>query len=213
MRKIIILLATFSIAFSQDLTYYVLKVNSNMKKLSEANAKEATPYLYGKVKGYEEGLKIYAKYGNERGVERAYELLQYNAETALRGAYTNREPYTELIVFKPKEIYVYYEDDVTGQLYYTEKKKEKQEFLDLVAYEDLQRRIEFLKNSNAKSCAPFYYGKSEALFNLISYELSREEPNRKILVDLKEALEKNLVLAEELLRYAMNKELECYAKK
>lgn len=190
MRKIIILLAAFSIAFSQDLSYYVLKVNSSMKKLKEANAQEATPYLYGKTKGYEEGLKIYAKYGNEKGVEKAYELLQYNAETAIRGAYTNREPYTELIVFEPKEIYVYYGNDLTGDYYYVEKEREKQEFLNLVAYEDLQRRIEFLRNNNAKSCAPFYYGKSEALFNLISYELSRKEPDRKVLVDLKEALEK-----------------------
>lgn len=212
MLKIITFLIIFTFAFSQNINYYILKINSHLRELREANAKEATPYLYGKVKGYEEGIKIYAEYGDEKGVEKVYKLFKKNVEKAVRGAYTDREPYTELIIFRPKVRYIYLGDGITDE-YYVVKEKEKQEFLDLVAYDDLRRRVEFLRTHNARYCAPVYYGKSEALFNLISYELSRKNPSKEILLDLKNVLVKNLVIAEEKLRYAMNHNLECYMKK
>ena len=212
MRKIITLLAVFTFAFSQQISHYILKINSHLRELKEANAKEETPYLYGKIKGYEEGMKIYAKYGDRKGVEKTYELFEENTEKAVRGAYTDREPYTELVIYRPKVRYIYLGDGITEE-YYVVKEKEKQEFLDLVSYDALRRRVEFLKIHNAKYCAPLYYGKSEALFNLISYELSREKPSQDILLDLKGVLEKNLVMAEELVRYAMNKKLDCYMKR
>ena len=77
----------------------------------------------------------------------------------------------------------------------------------------MRRRVEFLRTHNAKYCAPVYYGKSEALFNLISYELSRKKPSKEVLQDLKNTLEENLVMAEEKLRYAMNHNLDCYIKR
>ncbi len=212
MRKIIILLVIFTFAFSQQISYYILKINSHLRELREANAKEETPYLYGKVKGYEEGIKIFAKYGDEKGVEKAYKLFEENTEKAVRGAYTNREPYTELVIYRPKVRYLYLGDGITEE-YYVVKENEKQEFLDLVSYDALRRRVEFLRMHNAKYCAPLFYGKSEALFNLISYELSRKKPSKEILLDLKDLLEKNLVMAEELVRYAMNKKLDCYMKR
>ncbi|WP_461829032.1 hypothetical protein [Aquifex sp.] len=212
MRKIITFLIIFTFAFSQQISYYILKINSHLRELKESNAKEETPYLYGKVKGYEEGMKIYAKYGDEKGVEKAYKFLEENTEKAVRGAYTGREPYTELIIYRPKVRYIYLGDGITEE-YYVVREKEKQELLDLVSYDALRRRVEFLKIPHAKYCAPLYYGKSEALFNLISYELSRKKPNQDILLDLKGALEKNLVMAEELVRYAMNKKLDCYMKR
>ncbi len=211
MQKIIISLVIFSFVFSQPISYYISKINSHLRELKEANAKEETPYLYGKVKGYEEGMKIFAKHGDEEGIEKAYKLFKENTKKAVRGAYTDREPYTEFIIFRPKVRYIYLGDGITEE-YYVVKENEKQEFLDLVSYDALRRRVEYLRTNNAKHCAPIYYGKSEALFNLISYEISREKPKKEILLDLKEILEKNLIMAEEFLRYAMNKKLECYVR-
>ncbi len=212
MRTIIMLLILSSLLFSQDISYYYLKVNKTIKEIKKSGADEKTPYLYGKVKGYEDGMNIYAQYGDKEGVEKAYTLLSKNARKAVRGAYTNREPYTELIIFRPKVRYIYLGDGITED-YVVIKEKEKQGYLNLVSYDALRRRVEFLNKNNAKYCVPFYYGKSEALFNLISYELSRKKPNKEILIDLREKLEDSLVIAEELLRYAMNKKLDCYMKR
>ncbi|NPB08595.1 MAG: hypothetical protein GXN96_06670 [Aquificae bacterium] len=184
------------------------EVNGYIKELKRAGSPERTPYLYGKVLGYYEGMKVYASVGKERGTEVAFSYLREEAEKAVRSTYADREPATELVVFVPRVRYVEHCDGILGECFY-EKEVEKEEYLKLVNYEALVKRIEYLRENGAKKCAPEVYGKSEALFNLISLELMREKPDREALLLLRDRLTFPLIEAEEMLRYAMNNDLEC----
>ncbi|NPB07177.1 MAG: hypothetical protein GXO03_06210, partial [Aquificae bacterium] len=175
-------------------------------ELKRVRADERTPYLYAKVKGYHEGMKTFAYYAHEEGVKTAHSYLKENAEKALRGSYANREPATELIVFVPKVTFEEYchDDDC-----FYEKVVEKERYLRLVGYEDLKRRIKFLRSEKAYKCAPYEYGKAEALFNLISLELMRKKPNEEVLVSLRRQLTPVLAEAEERVRQFMRKGERC----
>ncbi|RUM29416.1 MAG: hypothetical protein DSY32_03285, partial [Aquifex sp.] len=116
---------------------------------------------------------------------------------------------TELIVFEPRVYFEEYCDGIMDECFYV-KHYEKEKFIELVDYFSLKKRIEFLRNYEGKYCAPFDFGRAEALFNAISLELMHEKPDEKILISLREKLEPVLIMAEEKLRYAMKKELPCY---
>ena len=208
MKKLLLLLLLIPLAYA-DISSKLFEAEKLIKEMKEANAEEKTPYLYGKVMGYYEGLKLYASYGNQSDVYEIMKFIRYNSERSIRGAYTNREPYTELIVFKPEKFFEEICDGPIVEQCYYEETYEKEEYLKLISYFELEKRIKFLRFNNAKYCAPEDFGKAEAIFNLISLELKKEHPSSKLLTELKNMLRKPLIFAEEKLRYAMKKELEC----
>ncbi|GAB6065333.1 hypothetical protein JCM9492_04250 [Aquifex pyrophilus] len=206
---VFIVLVFTSFLFGAYISDYLTKGEHLIREMKEANAKEETPYLYWKAVGYYEGIKLYAKFGDKEGTKRAYKLMEETAYKAVRGAYTNREPMTELITFEPRIFFAEYCDGILDECFY-EEKYEKEEFLELLDYFSLRKRVKFLRRNNAKYCAPKDYGKVEALFNLISIELMKEKPDKRKLMELKERLIPVLILAEEKVRYAMNNKLSCY---
>ncbi|HIQ48884.1 MAG TPA: hypothetical protein EYH58_04530 [Aquifex aeolicus] len=210
MKKLIFPLL-ISLAFATSISQYLLEAEKFFKELNNANTKEATPYLYGKALGYYDGVKIYAYHGIKEGVKRAFDFMERTTSKAVRGAYTSREPITELIIFEPRLFFEEYCDGIIDECFY-EERYEKEEFLELVDYFSLQKRIEFLRRNNAKYCSPKDYGKAEALFNLISMELMEENPNEEILLELERKLMPILIMAEEKLRFAMKNNLKCYLR-
>ncbi|AAC06777.1 hypothetical protein [Aquifex aeolicus] len=208
MKRFLLLIILFGISFS-FVSDYLLRAESLFSQLKDANAKEETPYLYGKVKGYYEAIKLYAVEYKEDRIKTLFTLMSKNTKKAVRGAYTEREPLTELITFEPRVYFEEYCDGIMDECFY-EKHYEKEKFIELVDYFSLKRRVEFLRNHEGKYCAPFDFGMAEALFNAVSLELMQEKPDEKVLIALREKLEPILVMAEEKLRYAMKKELPCY---
>jgi len=208
---ILIVLIFSSLLFGAYISDYLVKGEHLLKEMKSANAKEETPYLYWKAVGYYEGVKLYARFGDKEGAKRAYELMEKNAYKAIRGAYTNREPITELIIFEPRIYSAEYCDGILDECFY-EEKYEKEEYLELIDYFALRKRVKFLRRNNAKYCAPEDYGKVEALFNLISVELMRKKPSERKLLEFKDKLIPLLILTEERLRYAMKNELRCYTR-
>jgi len=207
MKKLLLSAFLFSLSFGA-MGELLNEVNGYIKEMKRAEAHKKTPYLYGKVLGYYEGMKVYAAVGKEKGTEVAFSYLREEAEKAVRSAYTGREPATEFIVFSPKVRYVEHCDGILGECFY-EKEVEKEEYLKLINYDALVKRLEYLRENKAKRCAPKVYGKSEALFNLISLELMKEKPDKEALLLLRDRLTFILIEAEEKLRYAMNNNLEC----
>jgi len=208
MRKLFAFVLLLGIAFSY-VSDYLLKAEKLFSELKDANAKEETPYLYGKVRGYYEAIEVYAQEYREDRIRTLFMLMNNNAQKAIRGAYTDREPMTEFIVFEPRVYFEEYCDGIMDECFY-EKHYEKEKFLELVNYFALKKRLEFLRTHGAKYCTPLDYGKAEALFNAISLELMQKKPSKEALLTLQEKLQPVLIMAEEKLRYAMKKNLPCY---
>ncbi|NPA32049.1 MAG: hypothetical protein GXO04_00310 [Aquificae bacterium] len=208
MRVFALLLLVF-LAFGASLSDYLMSAERLIKQMKGANAQSDTPYLYSKALGYYEGMLVYISDADREGAKSAFNLFERNARKAIRGAYTNREPMTELIVFEPRLFFEEHCDGIMDECFY-ERRYEKQELLELLDYFSLKKRVEFLRRNNALYCAPEHFGRSEAFFNLISWELMRQKPSEEKLLTFKEKLLESLTMAEELLRYAMKTHRKCY---